>query len=69
VLAVQAVLSLRLVWSGTAFQDEAAYLWAACGACVIALALPASLRASQSRAFATSCPDALSFVWRYEPRP
>jgi Dolichyl-phosphate-mannose-protein mannosyltransferase len=28
VLAVQAVLSLRLVWANTAFQDEAAYLWA-----------------------------------------
>jgi hypothetical protein len=28
VLAVQAGLSLRLVWSNTAFQDEAAYLWA-----------------------------------------
>ena len=28
VLAVQAVLSLRLVWSNTAFQDEALYLWA-----------------------------------------
>ena len=28
VLAIQAVLSLRLVWSNTAFQDEALYLWA-----------------------------------------
>ena len=28
VLAVQAALSLRLVWSNTAFQDEALYLWA-----------------------------------------
>jgi hypothetical protein len=28
VLAVQAVLSLRLVWSDTAFPDEALYLWA-----------------------------------------
>jgi hypothetical protein len=28
VLAVQAVLSLRLVWSNTAFQNEALYLWA-----------------------------------------
>ena len=28
VLAVQAGLSLRLVWSNTAFQDEALYLWA-----------------------------------------
>src|SRR5215475_8992734 len=28
VLAVQAVLSLRLVWSNTAFTDEALYLWA-----------------------------------------
>jgi hypothetical protein len=28
VLAVQAALSLRLVWADTAFQDEAAYLWA-----------------------------------------
>jgi hypothetical protein len=28
VLAVQAGLSLRLAWSNTAFQDEAAYLWA-----------------------------------------
>jgi 4-amino-4-deoxy-L-arabinose transferase-like glycosyltransferase len=28
VLAVQALLSLRLVWSNTAFQDEALYLWA-----------------------------------------
>jgi hypothetical protein len=28
VLAVQAVLSLRLVWSNTAFPDEALYLWA-----------------------------------------
>lgn len=27
VLAIQAVLSLRLVWSNTAFQDEALYLW------------------------------------------
>ena len=28
VLALQAVLSLRLVWSNTAFSDEALYLWA-----------------------------------------
>jgi Dolichyl-phosphate-mannose-protein mannosyltransferase len=28
VLALQAVLSLRLVWSKTAFNDEALYLWA-----------------------------------------
>jgi Dolichyl-phosphate-mannose-protein mannosyltransferase len=28
VLAVQAVLSLRLAWSNTAYQDEAMYLWA-----------------------------------------
>lgn len=28
VLVVQAVLSLRLVWSNTAFSDEALYLWA-----------------------------------------
>jgi 4-amino-4-deoxy-L-arabinose transferase-like glycosyltransferase len=28
ILAVQAVLSLRLIWSNTAFQDEALYLWA-----------------------------------------
>lgn len=28
VLIVQAVLSLRLIWSNTAFQDEALYLWA-----------------------------------------
>jgi Dolichyl-phosphate-mannose-protein mannosyltransferase len=28
VLAVQAGLSLRLVWSNTAFEDEALYLWA-----------------------------------------
>jgi hypothetical protein len=28
VVAVQVVLSLRLVWADTAFQDEAAYLWA-----------------------------------------
>jgi hypothetical protein len=28
VLAVQAGLSLRLVWANTAFQDEAEYLWA-----------------------------------------
>lgn len=28
VLTVQAVLSLRLVWSNTAFTDEALYLWA-----------------------------------------
>ena len=28
ILAVQAVLSLRLMWSNTAFQDEALYLWA-----------------------------------------
>lgn len=28
VLAVQALLSLRLVWSNTAYQDEALYLWA-----------------------------------------
>jgi hypothetical protein len=28
ILALQAVLSLRLVWSNTAFSDEALYLWA-----------------------------------------
>jgi len=28
VLVVQAILSLRLTWSNTAFQDEALYLWA-----------------------------------------
>jgi 4-amino-4-deoxy-L-arabinose transferase-like glycosyltransferase len=28
ILAVQAALSLRLVWSNTAFEDEALYLWA-----------------------------------------
>jgi MFS family permease len=28
VLAVQAILSLRLTWSNTAFQDESLYLWA-----------------------------------------
>jgi hypothetical protein len=28
VLAVQAALSLRLLWANTAFQDEALYLWA-----------------------------------------
>jgi Dolichyl-phosphate-mannose-protein mannosyltransferase len=28
VLVVQAVLSLRLIWTNTAFQDEALYLWA-----------------------------------------
>lgn len=28
VLAIQAALSLRLVWSNTAFQDEGLYLWA-----------------------------------------
>ncbi len=28
ILTVQALLSLRLVWSNTAFQDEALYLWA-----------------------------------------
>jgi Dolichyl-phosphate-mannose-protein mannosyltransferase len=28
ILAVQAVLALRLVWSNTAFSDEALYLWA-----------------------------------------
>ena len=28
VLVVQVVLSLRLVWADTAFEDEAAYLWA-----------------------------------------
>jgi 4-amino-4-deoxy-L-arabinose transferase-like glycosyltransferase len=28
ILAVQAVLSARLIWSNTAFQDEATYLWA-----------------------------------------
>ena len=28
ILAVQAALSLRLMWSNTAFQDEALYLWA-----------------------------------------
>jgi hypothetical protein len=33
-----------------------------CGACVIALAFPVSLGASQSRAFATSWPDASSFI-------
>jgi hypothetical protein len=28
VLLLQAILSLRLIWSNTAFQDEALYLWA-----------------------------------------
>jgi hypothetical protein len=28
VLVMQATLSIRLVWSNTAFQDEAVYLWA-----------------------------------------
>jgi 4-amino-4-deoxy-L-arabinose transferase-like glycosyltransferase len=28
ILAVQALLCLRLIWSNTAFQDEALYLWA-----------------------------------------
>src|SRR5947209_7614268 len=28
VLAIQAALTLRLVWADTAFQDEALYLWA-----------------------------------------
>src|SRR5690348_2557123 len=28
VLAVQAALSVRLLWADTAFQDEATYLWA-----------------------------------------
>jgi hypothetical protein len=28
ILAVQAVLALRLIWSNTAFSDEALYLWA-----------------------------------------
>lgn len=28
ILCVQAILSLRLIWSNTAFQDEALYLWA-----------------------------------------
>ncbi|HXW44833.1 MAG TPA: hypothetical protein VEL03_08610, partial [Streptosporangiaceae bacterium] len=28
VLAIQAVLTLRLIWSNTAFSDEALYLWA-----------------------------------------
>ena len=28
ILVVQAGLSLRLVWSNTAYQDEALYLWA-----------------------------------------
>ena len=28
ILVVQALLSLRLVWSNTAFQDEALYMWA-----------------------------------------
>jgi 4-amino-4-deoxy-L-arabinose transferase-like glycosyltransferase len=28
ILSVQAALSLRLIWSNTAFQDEALYLWA-----------------------------------------
>jgi 4-amino-4-deoxy-L-arabinose transferase-like glycosyltransferase len=28
ILAVQVLLSLRLVWADTAFEDEAAYLWA-----------------------------------------
>ena len=28
ILAIQAALSLRLVWSNTAFEDEALYLWA-----------------------------------------
>ena len=28
ILVVQALLSLRLVWADTAFEDEAAYLWA-----------------------------------------
>src|SRR5271165_7681441 len=28
VLVLQAALSLRLIWSNTAFEDEALYLWA-----------------------------------------
>ena len=28
IVTVQAILSLRLIWSNTAFQDEALYLWA-----------------------------------------
>jgi hypothetical protein len=33
-----------------------------CGACVVALAFPVSLGASQSRAFSTSWPDSTSFI-------
>ena len=38
-----------------------------CGACVIALAFPVSLGASQSRAFATSWPDAATFIAIFRP--
>jgi hypothetical protein len=38
-----------------------------CGACVIALTFPVSLGASQSRAFATSWPDAASFIAIFRP--
>ena len=48
----------KLIAAAAAGRDEAL----TCGACVIALAFPASLGASQSRAFATSWPNALSFT-------
>jgi hypothetical protein len=38
-----------------------------CGACVIALAFPASLGASQSRVFSTSWPNAASFTAIFRP--
>jgi len=38
-----------------------------CGACVIALAFPLSLGASQSRAFSTSWPDSASFTAIFGP--
>jgi hypothetical protein len=38
-----------------------------CGACVIALAFPVSLGASQSRAFATDWPSAASFIAIFRP--
>jgi hypothetical protein len=38
-----------------------------CGACVIALAFPVTLGASQSRAFAASWPDASSFIAIFRP--
>ena len=50
VLAVQAALSLRLVWSNTAFQDEGLYLWSGQSG------LPMPCRGTPIPAFATYFP-------------